>query len=219
MMPSENPTDKNSTTTPFAAPSINSNISPSDVPSATPSNDLAVITRYYQFNVADFCDVTYDEVKSQVKSLLTFLNENPEQNGLVSLWVVNVTIVNDKFDYDPYNRNNGNCISTNIGECVIKAFYISGRPSSSPSVSLIPSESTSPSLESSVSYAPSIVRSVAPSISPSTIPLMIASHNPTGISSYVPTLSYAPTANPSESPSGIPSGAPSPKVWGIGGNR
>jgi len=186
---------------------------------------LVAITRFYVFGGPnyDLCDVTYEEVEAQQNSLLNFLNTNPEQSGTVSFWVVNVTIVNDKFDFDPYNRGNGDCVTTNIGETVIKAFYIPERPSATPSVSLIPSESTSPSLEPSVSYAPSTVPSVsyAPStvLSAATLDVIRSvapsiSTNPTGIPSDVPTLSYAPTAHPSESPSDKPSGAPTPKIWG-----
>jgi len=60
-----------------------------------------------------------------------------------------MTIVNDKFDYAPYIPDNtGKCISKNVGESVIKTFYIPERPSTTPSVSPISSEF--PSMSSDV---------------------------------------------------------------------
>jgi len=173
-------------------PSIAPHILPSDVPSMTPTGELVVITRYYRFSgVADFCNVTYEEVETQENILLNFLNDNPTLSGTEDFWVVNVTIVNDKFDYAPYTDNPAKCESTDIGESVIKAFVIPERPSESPSISSKPSGSDAPTVVQS--FAPTVVQSFAPSIGVSTFP------------------SYAPTAIPSEMPSNEPSEMPSNK--------
>jgi len=105
-----------------------------------------------------------------------FLDAYPEQSETDSFWVLNVTIVNDKFDYAPYIPDNtGKYISKNVGESIIKAFYILERPSTTPSVSPVPSEFPSMSSNPSVSDAPAFLHSVAPSVSPSTIPSMYPS--------------------------------------------
>jgi len=204
MMPTSPPTRIEPTASPFAEPSITPNVLPSDAPSMTPTEVLTVITRYYQFSgVDDFCNVTYEEVNAQEKILLNFLNENPSLSGTETFWVVNVTIVNDKFDYAPYTDNPAKCQSTNIGESVIKAFYIPERPSESPSLSSKPS----------VSDAPTVVQSFAPSNGVSTFPSVYPSSNP------VESPSYAPTAIPSVMPSNEPSEMPSNKpiiISGVG---
>ena len=204
MMPTSRPTRVEPTTSPYAMPSIAPHILPSDVPSMTPTEVLVVITRYYRFTgVADFCNVTYEEVNTQENILLNFLNDNPTLSGTESFWVVNVTIVNDKFDYVPYTDNPAKCESTDIGESVIKAFYIPERPSESPSLSSKPS----------VSDAPTVVQSFAPSNGVSTFPSVYPSSNP------VESPSYAPTAIPSVMPSNEPSEMPSNKpiiISGVG---